>query len=158
MTPKKGNDLYDYYWEKFEKYSKLPMENLRGRKNGRTFFKVFKGLTIVAIPTLNNLDKKSKIRCCVEILIEYPTSSVDKNREAFKQLHDYKEEIENDIGVNLCWLPHGEQGTAKRAKISCCKVFDSNQEDDWQEHYPWFIETIKAFNRVFTHRLEKIKL
>ncbi len=158
---------YNYYWEKFGEYSKLPMSKPRGKKgrrNGRIFFEASDGLTIVAIPSLGRRDKKSELKCCVEVLIEYSdivyrNSNIDCNKEAFKRLHDDREAIENELDkLELKWLECGEQEDAKRAKISCCKVFDSNQEEDWHEHYPWFIETIKAFDRVFTHRLEKIKL
>ncbi len=169
MTNNARDKRYNYYWGKFEEHLKnkdlkLPMSNLKGRRNGRTFFEASDGLTIVAIPSLGKINEKDKTKCSVEVLIEYPdsfankNSNIDYNREAFKQLHDNIDEIERDIGLKLCWLPHGENKKAKRAKISCIKYFDSNQKEDWHEHYPWFIETIGKFKDVFTERLKKIEL
>ena len=171
MTNNARDKRYNYYWGKFEEHLKnkglkLPMSNLKGRRNGRAFFKASEGLTIFAIPSLGKMNEKDKTKCSVEVLIEYPdsfsnkNSNIDYNREAFKQLKNDEPVIKDgfDGNLELNWLDYGENKKAKRAKISCIKYFDSNQEEDWHEHYPWFIETIKSFDRVFTHRLEKIKL
>ncbi len=157
---------YNYYWEKFGEYSKLPMSKPRGKKgrrNGRIFFEASDGLTIVAIPSLGKRNKKVKIKCSVEVLIEYldsKNSDIDYNREAFEQLKNDEPAIKDGVDDNLelNWLDYGEQGDAKRAKISCIKYFDSNQEEDWHEHYPWFIETIEKFKDIFAKRLKNIEL
>ncbi len=155
---------YSYYWGKFEKNlenndSKISINPVKSRRrNGKVFIFVGKGLTIDAIPALGNMNKKGEITCCVEALFDHSTNPA-YNKEAFNHLYLDKEAIDKDIGhdLKLCWLPNGEQGTAKRAKIRCCKVFACKDESDWHKHYPWFIKTIEEFARVFTHRLEYIE-
>ncbi len=179
MTKENDNkaELYQYYWQEFDKRMKKNGSTLSmspttsKRKYGRKFISdptiiAPKGLFIVA--TISLLAKEYEARGCVEVLIEYPTSpayrnlKIDYNREAFKQLKDDEPAIKDDLGddLKLVWMPRGERprknSKKPRARISCFKFFNSKEEKNWHEHYPWFIETIGKFDAVFTHRLNEI--
>ncbi len=168
------DEFYEYYWQKFENSGLiLPTKSTSsayGKFVTAPAIGVPKWLGIVA--TISLLSKSYEARGCVEILIEYPPSKAyklgpyDYNRDAFHKLHDEKPEITNELNldVEIDWMEWGlnpqlKKPNAKpRARISCFKYFNSKEESDWHEHYPWFIETIAKFDDVFTPRLKNMNI
>ena len=172
------DELYGRYWQKFENSGLiLPTKSTSsayGKFVTAPAIGVPKWLGIVA--TISLLSKSYEARGCVEILIEYPTSTAyksspyDYNRDAFHKLYNEKQTITDKLNLNLDsdkdfkWMEWGLKPQLKkpnakpRARISCFKYFNSKEESDWHEHYPWFIETIAKFDDVFTPRLKNMNI
>ncbi len=168
------DEFYEYYWQKFENSGLiLPTKSTSsayGKFVTAPAIGVPKWLGIVA--TISLLSKSYEARGCVEILIEYPTSTAyklspyDYNRDAFHKLKNEEPEITDklnlDSDVKFYWWPKGQyprkNSIKPRARISCFKFFNSKEESDWHEHYPWFIETIAKFDDVFTPHLKNMNI
>ena len=131
---------------------------------GRRFFYIREGVEIVGTVSVQ------EERLCVEILLEYigdddyKISDYDYNRDFFNEMKLQEDEIKDALGsdLELCWMERGaqlrEDSEKPRARISCFKNFNPQEEADWENQYKWIIETVEKFDNAFTERLRNVEL
>ncbi len=162
-----------YYWKGF----KRSLENTELAKsvldketpNGKPVFvnTNYRRQRLFYIPNCGEIVAKvlagenNKRGIYVELLLEKQDKTA--NEVMFNCLKEDKK-IETDLGLALGWeklglsLDWAEGLETKRSNILVGNRCNPRDETDWKRQHDWLIKTATEFNRVFTHRLEKIKL
>lgn len=82
---------------------------------------------------------------------------VEDDEQAFWQLHDEKEQIEEELGHSLNWVePEETRGGNMRSTIQLRTDGDLNDRDMWDDHIEWFLEYGERFHEVFGDRLQQL--
>lgn len=71
---------------------------------------------------------------------------INDNKEMFRQLLEYKDKIENEIGEKLEWM---ELPNKKASRIKLSIIGDFGNEDDWDRYFEWMQTMAEKFYHVF---------
>lgn len=72
--------------------------------------------------------------------------NITENKELFKSLLQYKDEIETDIGMPLDWR---ELPGKKMSRIVAEKQASFDNREQWNEQFDWLIDTMIKFKTAF---------
>ena len=92
--------------------------------------------------------QKNNIRVCLNLYGD----DVKKN---FSNLHQNKDDIENELGYGLKWR---EMEGKKMSMISLSKNVSGNIKDreTWEDCFVWFKEKAESFHKVYSPRVKQL--
>ena len=86
----------------------------------------------------------------------YFTGGVDQTISTFKEIINYKSEIENQLGYSLEWR---EKVNRKNSDIRLVKYdTDYKNKDNWNSYYEWFFTHAKKFYNTFPGFIDKLHI
>ncbi|MDO5849070.1 MAG: DUF4268 domain-containing protein [Methanobrevibacter sp.] len=77
---------------------------------------------------------------------------IDDSKDLFDYLEEQKEEIENELDVNLEW---NRLDNSKASHISIVKNIDIKKEYNWNEAINWQTKTANKFYNAFSNRIKE---
>jgi len=96
---------------------------------------------------------RTKGRFSVEVYID--TGEKEKNKQFFEQLHEQKNDIENELNMALSW-ERLDNARACRVAVYCEGSIDT-VEEELKELQNWAIENIIKFRDGFSKRIKALK-
>ncbi len=83
--------------------------------------------------------------------------TIEDDEQAFWQLHDEKEQIEEELGHPLNWVePEETRSGNMRSAIQLRTDGTLGEKEMWAEHIEWFLEHGERFHDVFGERLQRL--
>jgi len=133
------------FWEQFKEHAEKNKTILRIQKpSPQHWLNISVGSSHAHISlTINSFDEVIR----TELYIP-------DNKEVFNFLHEQKEEIEKELGMELEWMEL-EGKKASRIKAEFPGLVEST--DEWEKYFVWLQETAEKFHKTFSKALRKFK-
>lgn len=126
------------FWTKFKEYVTDNSGNLKLRKiYPQHWYDISFGFSN-AYTTLTVNSQSSQMAC--ELYI--PDS-----KELFKDLHEYKEQIETELSEKLVW---DELPNKKASRIKLITNGDLSDQNSWHTYHTWMLTKVTDFQKVFS--------
>ena len=134
------------FWNKFKEYAEEKRSILRFRTpRAQHWYDVSIGSSEAHLAfTVNSREKL--IGC--EIYI-------DKNKELFNKLKNFKEDIEKEFGATLNWM---ELPGKQAARIKLSRFSDFTWAEQWPKYFEWMNNFGSKFKSVFGKYIKKVNL
>lgn len=86
------------------------------------------------------------------------TLYIKDDEEAFWELIDDQNQIEEEIGQSLEWVEPKETRTGNmRSELRLRTEGTLDDRENWEKHIEWFLEYGERFHEVFPHRLRNLR-
>jgi len=86
------------------------------------------------------------------------TLYIEDNEQAYRELVDEQEQIEEEIGRSLEWVEPNKTRTGNmRSEIQLRTDGMLDDRESWEDHIEWFLEYGERFHEVFAERLRNLR-